>query len=147
MQNSPSHPICPSESRKEVNLPSWKRSPQNLRVYFRLESLHLPHIEPLYCIDEGLNSTLLSLVPRNFLKTLTDIMCRKKKKKPWTHYFVVSSLWENWDTQYNCHGFLHFPYFLDTLSPPPPHLFFSLFLAPHQVPRGKTKHYSRQADR
>lgn len=146
MQNSPSHPICPSESRKEVNLPSWKRSPQNLRVYFRLESLHLPHIEPLYCIDEGLNSTLLSLVPRNFLKTLTDIMCRKKKKTLDSLFCGFLSVGELRHT-IQLSRVSTFSILPRHSSPPAPHLFFSLFLAPHQVPRGKTKHYSRQADR
>lgn len=64
-------------------------------------------------IYQGLNSTFLSSVPRKFLKILTDIVC--VERNPWTHYFVVSSLWEKQDTPYNCQGFLHFPYFIDIL--------------------------------
>lgn len=101
-------------------------------------ALHLPCTEPLFSVYQGLNSTFLSSVPRKFLKILTDIVC--VESNPWTHYFVVSSLWEKQDTPYNCQGFLHFPYFIDTL-------FSFFFFSLRKVPRSKTKQYNRRADR
>lgn len=138
-------PILPFASASVpigANLPSWKKF-----FYFGkpfgschcAAALHLPCTDPLYSIYQALNSTFLSSVPRKFLKILTDTVCMERN--PWTHYFVVSSLWGKRDTPYNCQGFLHFPYFIDTLFSS----FF--FLSLRKVPRSKTKQYSRRADR
>lgn len=96
-----------------------------------------PWYRTTYSIYQGSNSTSLSSAPRKFLKSLTDTV--HVERNPLTHYFAVSSLWEKRDTPYNCQGFLHFPYFIDTD-------FFPLHKR-SVLPRSKSKQYNRRADR